>query len=65
MMNQKVILLFSGGYDTLLATAYLVEQGFETLLITFDNGAMRGLDVVEDNYRRLKLLFGDKIDFLV
>lgn len=62
--DQKAILLFSGGYDTLLATSYLVEKGFEVLLVTFDNGALRGLDTVEYSYKRLKTLFGDRVTFL-
>ena len=44
--NQRVLHMLSGGRDSLLAAALLVEQGFKLELITFDNGHIDGLERV-------------------
>lgn len=44
--NRRVLHMLSGGRDSLLAAALLVEQGYKLELITFDNGHIDGIERV-------------------
>ena len=44
--NRRVLHMLSGGRDSLLAAALLVEQGYNLELITFDNGHIDGIERV-------------------
>ncbi len=63
--NRKCMLMFSGGYDTLLCVPQLISLGFKPIsLITFDNGAEKGLSNAIENTERLKKIYGESIEFL-
>ena len=62
--EKQCLLLFSGGYDTLLAPCYLIEEGYRVLLVTYDNGLEKNMESVEVNVNRLTELYGNKIQFL-
>jgi len=62
--NKKCLLMFSGGYDTLLSTCLLVEDACDVLLISYDNGMETGIESVEDNFKRLQKIYGKKVQFL-
>jgi len=62
--NKTCLLMFSGGYDSLLAPCYLIEQGYDVLLVTFNNGLEKNLKTIEVNVERLTNLYGNKIQFL-
>lgn len=42
--KKEVLLLFSGGRDSMLAAARLVADGYTVNLITFDNGCIHGVE---------------------
>ena len=44
--KRRVLHMLSGGRDSLLAAALLVEQGYNLELITFDNGHIDGIERV-------------------
>ena len=44
--NRRVLHMLSGGRDSLLAAALLIEQGYDLELITFDNGHIDGIERV-------------------
>ena len=47
MERKKVLLMYSGGLDSILSMARLVSQGYKVLLVHFDNGCSisTGLEV--------------------
>lgn len=62
MYRHKCLLLFSGGYDSLLAACRLIEQGYDLFLFTCNNGAELKLRFsVEQNAGRLKALYGERV----
>lgn len=42
--NRRVLHMLSGGRDSFLAAALLVEQGYKVEMITFDNGHIDGIN---------------------
>lgn len=46
--NQRVLHMLSGGRDSFLAAALLVEQGYKLEMITFDNGHIDGISYVSE-----------------
>ena len=48
-LKKDVVLLFSGGRDSSLATIRLIEMGYNIHLLTFDNGATE--DIARSNLR--------------
>ena len=38
MERKKVLLMYSGGLDSILSMARLISQGYKVLLVHFDNG---------------------------
>ncbi|MCJ7631405.1 hypothetical protein MUP77_03245 [Candidatus Bathyarchaeota archaeon] len=61
--EKTCLLMFSGGYDTLLAPCYLVENGYRVVLVTYNNGVEINLKAAEENAKRLMTLYGNKITF--
>lgn len=61
---KKCLLMFSGGYDSLLASCYLIERGYKVLLLTYDNGLEKNVESVETNVKRLIMLYGNKVESL-
>jgi 7-cyano-7-deazaguanine synthase in queuosine biosynthesis len=62
--EKTCLLMFSGGYDTLLAPCYLIEKGYKVLLITYDNGLEKNMESVDVNVNRLTKLYGNNLEFL-
>ena len=50
---KKFLVLFSGGKDSMLSTIFLIEQGFETILVHYDNALELGSKNVKNGYYRL------------
>lgn len=62
---KKVLLLYSGGKDSLLSTLLLIEQGYQVYLIHYDNSFEIGSNNVKRGFKRLEKKYGsDKIKFL-
>lgn len=62
--EKTCLLMFSGGYDTLLASCYLVQKGYKVVLATFDNGLEKNMESVNVNKDRLIKLYSSRIRFL-
>lgn len=70
--SKKVLVLFSGGRDSILTAARLIADGCGVVLVTFDNGCMRqqmfrdhGLTILRDAYNIndvLKVIDGGIVD---
>ena len=50
---KKVLVLFSGGKDSLLSTILLIEQGYEVYLVHYDNSCSIGTQNIKAGYERL------------
>ena len=62
---KKVLVLFSGGKDSMLSTVLLIEQGFETVLVHYDNSLELGSKNATNGYKRLMKKYGeDKVKYL-
>ena len=62
---KKVLVLFSGGKDSMLSTVLLIEQGFETVLVHYDNSLELGSKNAKNGYKRLIKKYGDdKVKYL-
>ena len=62
---KKVLVLFSGGKDSMLSTIFLIEQGFETILVHYDNALELGSKNVKNGYHRLVKKYGEnKVKYL-
>jgi len=63
-MNMDILLLFSGGKDSLLSAARLAEDGWKVRLAIMDNGcivginnAMHGIRTLQDRYGKDRVVF--------
>lgn len=62
---KEVLLLYSGGKDSLLSLYYLIKQGYHVNLIHYDNCSMTGTYNIKQGIARLEEKFGkDKITYL-
>jgi len=62
---EKVLILFSGGKDSLLSSMLLIEKGFEVILVHYDNALEVGSRNVKIGYNRLLKKYGkDKVKYL-
>lgn len=62
---KEVLLLYSGGKDSLLSAYYLMEQGYHVNLIHYDNCSMIGTENIKRGAELLEKRFGkDKITYL-
>ena len=62
---KEVLLMYSGGLDSLLSTIRLVNLGYKVNLIHFDNGCSIGTENVYRGVQKLIERFGtDKIKYL-
>ena len=57
--KEKVLVLFSGGKDSLLSTCRLVENGYEVHLVTYDNGCVLAIENTLNVVSRLINRFGE------
>lgn len=61
---ERVLVLFSGGLDSMLATMKLVEAGYKAVLVHYNNGLSVGLDTINHGVERLINKCGDdKVEF--
>ena len=62
---KKVLVLFSGGKDSLLSTLLLIEQGYQVYLVHYDNSLEIGKNNVKNGFKRLEKKYGsDKVKFI-
>lgn len=50
---KKVLVLYSGGKDSMLSAMHLIEQGYQVFLIHFDNSLEIGSKNVINGFKRL------------
>ncbi len=58
--SQRVLHMLSGGRDSFLAAAFLLEQGYKLEMVTFDNGHIDGIDRVSAVAASLKECYPEK-----
>lgn len=63
-MKKEVILLYSGGLDSLLSCIRLIYEGYKVYLIHFDNGSCIGTENIQKGAQRLIEKYKDKVEFL-
>ena len=63
-MKKEVILMYSGGFDSILSCIRLIRDGFKVYLIHFDNGSSIGTENVQIGANRLIERFRDDVEFL-
>jgi len=62
---KEVLLLYSGGKDSLLSAYYLMRQGYHVNLIHYDNCSMVGTENIKHGVELLEKRFGkDRITYL-
>lgn len=62
---KQVLVLFSGGKDSMLSAVLLIEQGYEVILVHYDNSFELGSENVKIGYERLVNKYGeDKVKYL-
>ncbi len=62
--KNEVVIMFSGGRDSFLSICDLISKNFKARVITFNNGAISGLDRPEKTVSTMSELFGeDNIKF--
>lgn len=60
---KSVLLMYSGGLDSLLSAIRLVKSGYHVVLIHFDNGSMIGTEIIERGANELIRKFGTRIEY--
>lgn len=63
-MNKEVLLMYSGGLDSILSCIRLVSKGYKVYLIHFDNGSSIGTENIQIGAQRLIERFKDKVEYL-
>jgi len=63
-MKKEVLLMYSGGLDSILSCIRLVSKGYKVYLIHFDNGSSIGTENIQRGAQRLVIRFKDKVEFL-
>lgn len=63
-MKKEVILMYSGGYDSILSCIRLVSEGYKVYLIHFDNGSSIGTENIQKGAQRLINRFKNQVEFL-
>jgi len=62
---EKVLVLYSGGKDSMLCAMLLVERGYQVYLVHYDNSFEIGSNNVKEGFKRLEKKYGkDKVRFL-
>ncbi len=57
---KEVLLLYSGGLDSMLSACYLVVRGYHVNLIHFDNGSSIGTENIIKGAKKLEERFGSE-----
>jgi adenylyl- and sulfurtransferase ThiI len=63
-MKKEVILMYSGGLDSVLSCIRLVRAGYKVYLIHFDNGSSIGSDNIQKGAERLINRFKNEVEYL-
>lgn len=63
-MEKEVLLMYSGGLDSLLSCIRLINEGYKVYLIHFDNGSSIGTENIQIGAQRLIERYKDKVEFL-
>lgn len=53
-MNEKCLVFFSGGKDSFITTALMLEQGYDVVLICFHNGSLVNAENILHSIKRLQ-----------
>ena len=63
-MKKEVILMYSGGLDSVLSCIRLVRDGYKVYLIHFDNGSSIGSENIQKGAERLINRFKNDVEYL-
>ena len=63
-ITKDVILMYSGGLDSILSCIRLINKGYKVHLIHFDNGSSIGTENIQIGAQRLIERYKDKVEFL-
>ena len=63
-MKKEVLLMYSGGLDSILSCLRLISKGYKVYLIHFDNGSSIGTENIQKGAQKLIEKFKDKVEFL-
>ncbi len=63
-MKKEVILMYSGGFDSILSCIRLIRDGYKVYLIHFDNGSSIGSENIQKGAQRLINRFKNQVEFL-
>lgn len=63
-ITKDVILMYSGGLDSILSCIRLINKGFKVYLIHYDNGSSIGTENIQIGAQRLIERYKDKVEFL-
>lgn len=58
MLNKEVLVLFSGGKDSFLATLLMLEKGYNVSLVTYENGCVLKGENALETANRIKGKYG-------
>lgn len=62
---KKVLVLYSGGKDSMLSSMLLIEKGYQVFLIHYDNSLEIGSQNIKTGFKRLEKKYGsDKIKYI-
>lgn len=62
---KKVLVLYSGGKDSMLSAMLLIEQGYQVFLVHYDNSLELGSRNVKSGAKRLEKRYGsDKVKYI-
>lgn len=62
---KKVLVLYSGGKDSMLSAMLLIEQGYQVYLVHYDNSLEIGCNNVKSGVKRLEKKYGnDKVKYI-
>lgn len=64
MKDKKVLLMYSGGLDSLLSCIRLINEGFRVYLIHFDNGSTIGTENINEGIKLHLSKFKDNIEYI-
>jgi len=58
--KKEILVLFSGGRDSFLATCQLIEEGYSVYMVNYDNGCGMGIRNSEDMAKRIIKKYGEE-----
>ena len=65
MERKKVLLMYSGGLDSILSMARLISNGYKVLLVHFDNGCSISIGLEVERAMNFEKMFGnEKVEYV-